>query len=90
MRITKKGLKEKCSFHEYGRGQRKRNAIYFDKKENGFKYMVKAEVQDCKKAELFDIMYKWINGIEQPYSDYRIQYRYAGTDAERFKVALNK
>lgn len=90
--MTKKEFKERCSFHEYGRGKIKRNAIYFDWKSDfdnkavGFKFMVKARVENCLKSELFDILYKWVNGIE-PVPWYA-EYKYAMTDQQRFKVSI--
>jgi len=60
-KITKKEFKELCSFHEYGNGYKKRNAIYFGYKTNyGFKYMVKTSVENAKKNELFNILYNWV------------------------------
>ena len=93
--ITKKKFRELCSFHEYGKGQTKRNAIYFDwlpwngDVENhieGYKYMVKARVENAKKSELFDILYNWVvNEVPVPWY---VEYRYAHTDDKRFKVSL--
>ena len=91
--ITKKDFKTKCSFHEYGRGKNKINAIYFDwhtSHEGGFsgyKYMVSATVADCKKDELLQAMYNWINGLILQVPWY-INYKYAATDKDRFKVQL--
>jgi len=91
--MTKKDFKTKCSFHEYGRGKTKRNAIYYDWRtdlENnaiGFKYMVKTSVENASKAELFNEFYDWITGkIQQP--SYWITYRYAQTEQDRFKVKI--
>lgn len=90
--ITKKEFKERCSVHVYGKGQRKVNAIYFDWKHNqegiGFKYVVKANVLNCKLNELYKHLYDWVfNEVQLPYY---IQYRYAETDAKRFKVKLTE
>jgi hypothetical protein len=85
--MTKKEFKSMCSFHEYGRGQNKHNAIYFDwKSSNGYKYMVKANVQDCLKSELLTALYNWITKQIQP--DWFIEYRFAETDEKRFKVSI--
>lgn len=92
--MTKKEFKERCSFHEYGKGQTKRNAIYFDWKTDfdndvnivGYKYMVKARVENCKKAELFNTFYKWV--IESVTIPWWVEYRYAETDQKRFKVSI--
>jgi len=90
--MTKKAFKERCSFHEYGSGRQKRNAIYFDWKSDvknnavGFKFMVKANIVDCKRNELFNAMYDWVTKSIQP--DWFIQYRFAETDDKRFKVSL--
>lgn len=85
--MTKKEFKERCSFHAYGKGKEKRNAIFFDwKQPNGFKFMVKARVQFSKRNELFNILYDWvIKGIEP---DWYIQCKSAPTDQQRFKVPL--
>ena len=88
--MTKKDFKLICSFHEYGSGSNKRNAIYFDYKctdnVQGYKYMVKASVSNVKKNELFNLFYDWvINKIQLPYY---VEYRYALTDKERFKIKL--
>ena len=95
--ITQKNFKEGCSFHEYGRGQNKRNAIYFDWKSDfdnkavGFRFMVKCSVADALKAELFKILYDWVMGgtadkeIQLPWW---VDYRYAITEQDRFKVSL--
>jgi hypothetical protein len=96
--MTKKAFKEMCSFHEYGKGSNKRNAIYFDWKTgqieqddttvwyNGFKFMVKTSVQNLSKAELFNEFYQWVVNEVQP--NYSIQYRYAIKDTDRFKVSI--
>jgi hypothetical protein len=95
--MTQKQFKEDCSFHEYGRGQGKRNAIYydwksdFDNKAVGFRFMVKCTVADALKAELFKILYDWVMGgtagkeIQLPWW---VDYRYAITEQDRFKVSL--
>ena len=83
--MTKKEFKERCSVHEYGKGQKKRTAIYFDWSE-GYKYMVKATVEDVKRPELFNILYDWVFNEIQP--RWYVEYKYAFTDAERFKVSI--
>ncbi len=84
--MSKKDFKLKCSFHEYGRGKNKKNAIYFDYNFHGYKYMVKANIEDCKRNELLNILYDWIfNDIVPPWY---VFYKYAPTDNERFKVSL--
>jgi len=93
--MTKKDFKQECSFHQYGKGTYKKNAIFFDWKEsnggdkylyNGFKFMVWSNVQRYKKKELFDILYLWVTQImyvpECPY-------RFADIDENRFKVPLS-
>lgn len=91
--MTKKEFKERCSFHEYGKGQNKRNAIYFgsghdkDGRWLGFQFMVKSGVQSIGKQDLFNVLYDWVNErINQP--PYYVQYRYAETDEQRFKVSF--
>ena len=85
-KITKKEFKELCSFHEYGKGYKKRNAIYHGYTTDGFKYMVKADVCNCKKAELFNVLYNWV--VNEVIPDWWVEYRYAHTDDKRFKVSL--
>jgi hypothetical protein len=93
--MTKKDFKERCSFHQYGKGMSKKNAIFFDWQDgysdnairyNGFKFMVWSKVDRFKRKELFDILYLWVNQImyvpECPY-------RFADTDEKRFKVPLS-
>lgn len=91
--MTKKDFKEKCSFHEYGKGKKKRNAIYYDWSDDyennslGFKYMVKTSVENSSKAELFNELYDWVNGkILKP--SWWVTYRFAETDNNRFKVSI--
>jgi hypothetical protein len=95
--ITKKEFKEKCDFHVY-KGSRRINAIYFDwqsgitedgQRFNGFKYMVYADSKRMSKTELFNELWKWVADIEHPQPSYKIQYRYAETNAKRFKVPLS-
>ena len=53
----------------------------------GYKYMVKANIKDCSKQELFNQFYDWVTEkIQQP--DWYIGYKYANTDQERFKISL--
>ena len=88
--MTKKEFKENCSFHEYGYGRNKNNAIYFDWKDNdlgrGFKYGVAAAVEFETKADLFNHFYDWVHKqVEPPYS---VRYKYAAEDHNRFKTPL--
>jgi len=90
--ITKKEFKSKCSFHVYGNRKVKLNAIYFDwkftKNAIGFKYMVKAATDNCTKTELFNILYDWVVKKIEPV--WYVNYRYAETDSQRFKVKLTE
>ena len=90
--MTKKIFRELCSFHEYGKGNNKRNAIYFDWKSDfdnnavGYKYMVKGVVDSIHKTELFNVLYNWVvNEIQPPFF---VLYKYAETEQKRFKVSL--
>lgn len=90
--MTKKEFKERCSVHVYGKGKRKLNAIYFDWLssgiKSGYKFMVKTTIDLHNLTELRNIMYDWvIKDIEPPYT---VQYRYAMTDEDRFKVSLTE
>lgn len=93
--MTKKDFKEQCYFTSYDKGKNKRNAIFFDWKSEhvdgkwavGYKYMVKASVQNLSKTELFNELYNWVTGKIQAVT-YWADYKYAKTDAERFKIPL--
>jgi len=91
--MTKKEFKDRCSFHEYGRGKSKRNAIYYDWKSDfenkavGFRFMVKCKVEDALKTELFNELYDWVHEkIQQP--SWWVDRKYAHTEQDRFKVSL--
>lgn len=95
--LTKKQFKTQCSFHEYGRGKRKINAIFFDwatdERGTGFKYMISGVVDDILKAELFDYFYEWVmDKIEGKYMinlPWYVNYKHAIRDTKRFKVPLS-
>jgi hypothetical protein len=90
--MTKKEFREKCSFHTYGKGGGRSNAIFYDWQNGngykwlGFKFMVKSNVRNIRKQDLFDILYDWVNDNIHP--PYYVTYKYAETDEERFKVPL--
>jgi hypothetical protein len=91
--MTKSDFKKECYTTIYKGNRIKINAIFFDWKQNnnkesfqGYKYMVKSNVLNCSKKELFDIMYNWVNNEVQP--PYYVLYKYAITDKERFKIPL--
>ena len=67
--MTKKDFKEQCSFHEYGYGKNKHNAIYFDWKDTdtgrGYKYGVAAAVEFETKAEPFNHFYDWVINFQK-------------------------
>lgn len=88
--MTQKEFKERCSFHQYGRGQSKKNAIFFDWKSGegfaGFKFVVKTSIQNATRAELFKNLWEWVmQEIEPPWW---VEYHYAETDDKRFKVPV--
>lgn len=91
--MTKKLFKSKCAFHEYGYGQKKHNAIYYDWQEptnpadrRGFKYGVAASIEVCNKAELLKHFYNWvIDNIEPPIY---VRYKYAKDATQRFKTPI--
>lgn len=95
--MTKQQFKSECDFHVYTGGGNRINAIYFDWKSgttddgqryNGFKYMVYADTKDMLRKDLFNELWQWVTEqIQQP--SYMVQYRYAVTDAKRFKVPLS-
>ena len=90
--MTKKEFKERCGVHIYGKGKRKLNAIYFDWKRSedgtGYKFVVKAQIGNCKLTELYNHLYNWaMNEVQLPYF---IQYKFAETDDKRFKVQITE
>jgi hypothetical protein len=86
--MSKKEFKERCSFHVYGKGQRKLNAIYYDWQFHGYKYVVKGNINNIKLNELFNVLYNWVNKNEVP--PYYVDYNYAETDEGRFKVKISE
>ena len=88
--MTQKEFKERCSFHQYGRGQNKRNAIFFDWKSGagfaGFKFMVKTSIQNATRAELFKTLWNWVINEVEP--EWWVEYRFAAQDENRFKVPI--
>lgn len=86
--MSKKEFKERCSFHVYGKGQRKINAIYYDWRSTGFKYVVKGHIRGIKLNELFNVLYNWVIKDEIP--PYYVHYKFAETDENRFKVNLTE
>ena len=53
----------------------------------GYKYMVSGNIKDINKADLFKAFYAWV--INQENLPWYINYKFATTDAERFKVPLS-
>jgi hypothetical protein len=86
--ITKKEFKERCYFGVYTAPGKRVNAIFYDWKEGfGYKYRISTDVKNASKAELFNDFYAWVTGtLTQPY--YYEGYKFAETDAQRFKVPL--
>lgn len=93
--MTKKEFKERISVHTYkGRGQYTRHAVYFDWRSGklkdgkcfaGFKYMVKG--YGFTKAKMINYAYDLITGRSEDAMG-MFDFKYAETDAERFKVSL--
>ena len=90
--MTKKEFKEQCSFHEFGRGRNKVNAIYFDWQSNefgvGFKYGVAMEIENGTRADLFDELYEWVTSEGAKYLSHWIYSRVATYDSQRFKAPI--
>lgn len=85
--MTKKDFNEQLSHHIYGNGKTKRNALYINYKVGcGFRYMVKAKVEDLPLKDLKNTLYDWVTKEIQP--PWYVDYRYAETDEKRFKVSL--
>lgn len=86
--MTKKEFKERCSFHVYGRGHRRHNAIFFDWAQGlGFKFGVATSIENMTRAELFNDFYKWV--IEEIEPSWWIRYKFASDDHARFKVPIS-
>lgn len=103
--MTKKEFIKDCDFHVYTGHGVKHNVIYFDYKvvrdENaesdelmgkpiiarGFKYGVALDIKNGTKSELINHAYNWI--VKEINLPYYVRYRYAETDAKRFKVSLS-
>ena len=89
--ITKKQFKEHASIHVYGRGERRRVALYFDWKSDyennavGYKHMIKG--YGCTKARILKDAYDFL--IKKDYSELCwYDTKEAQTEQERFKVSL--
>jgi hypothetical protein len=93
--MTKKAFKELCRFELYTGVSRRINAIFYDYKRGeidgkyfgGYKFRVSANVKDCTKKELINILYDWVIN-EKPIPWYA-NYKYVETDMERFKPPLS-
>ena len=103
--MTKKDFIKDCDFHVYTGHGIKHNVIYFDYKTvydetvepdellgkpviaRGFKYGVALDIKDGTKAELINHAYNWI--VKEINLPYYVRYKYAETDAKRFKVGLS-
>lgn len=85
--MTKKDFKTQCDFHEYRGGGLKINAIFLRGKRY-FSHMVRADVTDYTKAELFNILYDWVTEkIQEPPTD--VHYKIALDEEHEFKVPLS-
>jgi hypothetical protein len=90
--MTKKDFKTRCDLnHVYGRGAKRINTVYVDWKSDetgrGFKYAAATSVENCTKAELFNLVYDWIeNGVYLPYYVYS---KVAQYDNQRFKTPIS-
>lgn len=89
--ITKKEFKELASIHVYGRGERRRVALYFDWKTDrvnnavGYKYMVKG--YGCTQADILRDSYNFL--VKNDYTELCwYDTKEAKTDQDRFKVAI--
>lgn len=89
--IRKKEFKERCSIHVYGKGERRRVALYYDWKEDidnnihGYKYMIKG--YGCTKSTILNDGYDFF--INNNYSElcwYDV--KEAKTNQDRFKVSI--
>ena len=90
--MTKKDFRTRCDTnHVYGRGDRRINAVYVDwqsdERGRGFKYALATSVENCTKAELFNIAYEWI--VNQVIPPYYVYTKFAQYDDQRFKVPIS-
>ena len=86
-KLTKKEFKDHCYHAVYGRGENKKNAIYYGYTRDGYKYMVKTSVLNYKLPELYNILYEWVTTDKNPI--FYVQTRFAETDEQRFKVSVS-
>jgi hypothetical protein len=98
--MNKKQFKAECTdqtYTGYNGNKLKINAFFFGyaqgedvstgKTFRGFKYMVSGNIKDLNKAELLEAMYQWVeNQVNLPWY---INYKFAASDAERFRVPLS-
>lgn len=87
--VTKKEFKELCYSTTYKGYRQRYNAIFYDIKDNGWKYMVFADVKDITKKELLNKFYNWLKDPELYDLPWYIYLRCAQTDEKRFKVPIS-
>jgi hypothetical protein len=93
--MTKKSFNQDVSYHNYGKRNGKIALFYdwqtgdYEKGERwrGYKWMVYCRKENATKKELMDIFYQWVNGIIDNLP-YYIDYKFAITDDNRFKVPI--
>lgn len=101
--MTKKEFKSMLSNQTYTgwNGCKTRiNAFFFDwkfgdykedginKNFRGFRYMVAADSRNITKAELLEMLYKWVNNQVVTIPGY-VRRSFAANDKDRFKVPLS-
>jgi hypothetical protein len=92
MALSKKEFKELAQVHVYGKGERRRVALFYDWMKNfdlnavGFKYMVKG--YGCTKAQILKDAYNIL--IENDCSELCwYDMKVAETDQQRFKPSIS-
>lgn len=88
IKTTKKEFLEKIDFHVYGNHRDSMvKAIFYDHKENGYKYCIYARATNATKKQLIDELFGVLTGkIED--TSWWMQLVIAQTDEERFKVPI--
>jgi hypothetical protein len=87
--MTKKDFNAKADYHSYGKYL---HAIFFDWQETndgrGFKYMIKCRKNLMTKKDLMNVLYEWAIKDNKDAFSYFVGYKFAQTDADRFKVPV--
>lgn len=86
-----KEFKSRVRYDKYSNSRSTTHVFFFDWKEigqdRGFKFAVAAETKNATKAETLNQFHRWV--CKNINLDYYIRYKFAATDADRFKTPLS-